>query len=69
MSEPSAERAKRFAQKKALAAYASAAKDQLLVPRLELRGAFPLLTKAFDAIDLGILRQKLDANDTKENSL
>lgn len=75
MSEPSAEREKRFKQKKALAAYASAAKDQLLIPRLELRGTFPQLTKAFDAIDFGILKQKKQEqewatiNETKENTL
>lgn len=72
MSEPSAEREKRFKQKKALVAYASAAKDQLLIPRLELRGTFPQLTKAFDRIDLGILRQKEEQhqlNETKENNL
>lgn len=58
MSEPSAERERRYRNKIALAAYASASRAQLMIPRLELRATFPHLTKAFDKIDLGMLNQR-----------
>ena len=58
MSSPAEERDQRQKNKIALISYAIASAQQLLVPRLELRATFPLLTAAFNKIDLDMLKKR-----------